>query len=167
VPTELVTPIVSFASGVGVSIFAAVVSHELQKRREKRQRREQAAFQVYMLLMDLNGRYFWIASSELHGEPPMPEIATKVRDLAWRIADKLREADDVQHVEEILRVLMSEDAYKTANDRANALNTVIDSIGKTVNPRYAKLIQGISEGNLRGFAARPSGHRNNAPGLIS
>lgn len=166
-PTGLVTSIVAFASGVGVSIFAAVVSHQLQKRKDRQQRREQAAFQVYMLLLDLNSHYFWIASNELHGEPPPPEIAAKVRDHAWRIADKLRETDNVQHLEEILTVLMSEDAYKTANDRANALNAVIDRIGNTVNPRYAKVIQGISDNNVRGVVTRPPGHRNNAPGLMS
>src|SRR3989442_351147 len=119
-----------------------------------------------MLLLDLNGRYFWIASKELHGEPPPPEIAAKVRELAFRIADKLREADDVQHLEEILTVLMSEDAHKTANDRANALDAVIRKLGDVVNPRYAKVIRSISENNVRGFITRPSGHRNNAPGLM-
>jgi len=163
----LLTLIVSFASGVGVSIFAAVVSHQLQKRRDQRQRREQAAFQVYMLLLDLDSRYFWIASNELRGEPPRSEIVAEVRGLAWRIADKLREADTVPHLEELLTVLMSEDAYRTANDRANALNAVTGRIGDTVNPRYAKLIRSISENNVRGIAARPSGHRNNAPGLMS
>ena len=98
-----------------------------------------------MLLLELNGHYFWIASNELHGEAAPPEIAAKVRALAWRIADKLREADDVQHLEQILTVLMNEDAYKTANDRANALDAVINAIGDTVNPRYAKLIRSISK----------------------
>jgi len=84
-----------------------------------------------------------------------------------QIADKLREADDVQHLEEILTVLMSEDAYKTANDRARALNAVIDRLGETVNPRYAKIVQSISDNNVRGFIDRPSGHRNNAPALMS
>ena len=53
-----------------------------------------------------------------------------------------------------------------ANDRANALNAVIDKIGETVNPRYAKAIKSISENNVRGIVARPSGHRNNAPCLM-
>ncbi len=64
-------------------------------------------------------------------------------------------------------VLMSEDAHKTANDRANALRAVLDTIGDTINPRYARLMRRISEGNIRGFDKRPPGHRNNAPGLMS
>ena len=120
-----------------------------------------------MLLLELNGRYFWVASSEIHGQPPPPEITAKVRDLAFRIADKLRETDAVQHLEEILRVLMSEDAHKTAQDRAKALDALIDKIGDTVNPRYGKLIRIISNNNVLGSLTRPSGHRNNAPGLMS
>jgi hypothetical protein len=166
VPTGLLTPVISFASGVGVSIFAAFVSYQLQKRSDRRQRREHAAFQVYMLLLDLDSHYFWVASNELNGEPPPPEMVAKVRGLTWRIADKLREADDFQHLEEVLTVLMSEDAHKTANDRANALKAVLHRIGDTINPRYAKLIRRISEDNVRVFGTRPPGRHNNAPGLM-
>ncbi len=141
----------AFASGVGVSAIAAWVSYLLQNRQDRRRRREQAAFEVYMLLLELNGRYFWVASKELHDEPAPAEIVAKVHDLAWRIADKLREADDVEHLEEILTVLMSEDAYKTANERAKALSAVIDKVGDTVNPRYAKLIRTISDNNVLGL----------------
>jgi hypothetical protein len=117
-------------------------------------------------LLDLDGRYFWIVASESRGEPPPPQIAAKARVLAWRIADKLREADDMQYMEETLTVLMSEDAYKSAQDRARALAVVIEKIGSTVNPRYAKTIRKISDDNVRGVIARPPGHRNNAPGLM-
>jgi uncharacterized membrane protein YccC len=160
-------PTIGFASGVGVSAIATWISSLLQNRNDRRRRREQAAFQVYMLLLDLNSRYFWVASKEMHGEPAPPQIAAEAYDLAWRIADKLREADDVEHLEEILTVLMSEDAYKTASDRAKALRVLIDKMGYAVNPRYAKLIESISTNNVLGLMARPPHHRNNAPGLMS
>lgn len=158
--------IIGFASGIGVSIIAAFVSYLLQKHGERRRLRDQATLQVYMLLLELHGQYFWIMSHELRGEPPPPGIAAKVCELAIRIADKLREAGDVQHLEDILTVLMSEDAHKTARDRFNALDAVIDKVGDTVNPRYSKLIRSISDKNVRGVLSRPSGHRNNAPGLM-
>jgi len=167
VSTGWIAPTIGFASGVGVSATAAWVSSLFQQRSDRRRRREQAAFQVYMLLLELNGRYFWVTSKEMHGEPPPPEITAKVRDLAWRIADKLREADDVQHSEEILTVLMSEDAYKTAQERANALNAVIDKLGDSVNPRYARVMRTISDKNVVGIMARPRGQPNNAPGSMS
>lgn len=166
VPVDLVGTAIVFASGVSVSGIAAAIGSQLQKRRERQRRREQAAFEVFMLLLDLNSRYFWITSNEIHGEPPPPEIAIEVHRLAFRIADKLREADDIQHLKEILRVLMDEDAYATAVDRAAALDAVIKDIGDTVNPRYAKAIRDISASNIRGFVARPSNHRNNAPGTL-
>lgn len=159
--------IIGFASGIGVSIITAVISYLFQRRGDRRRRRESAAFQVYMLLLDLHGHYFWIASNEMRGEPPPPEMSSTVCRLALQIADKLREADDIPHLQEILTVLMSEDAYKTANDRAKALNAVIDSLGETVNPRYAKIVRRISDDNVRGFMDRPSGHRNNAPALMN
>jgi hypothetical protein len=43
---------------------------------------------------------------------------------------------------------------------------LISKLGASVNPRYAKRIQIISEANVRGLAGRPIGHRNNAPGLM-
>jgi uncharacterized membrane protein YccC len=158
--------IIGFASGIGVSIIAAVISYLFQRRGDRRRHRESAAFQAYMLLLDLHGHYFWIASNEIRGEPPPAEMASKVCRLAMQIADKLREADDIPHLRDILTVLMSEDAYKTANDRATALNAVIDKLGETVNPRYVKIVQKISDDNVRGFVDRPSGHRNNAPALM-
>jgi hypothetical protein len=158
--------ILGFASGVGVSIFAAFVSYLLQNHRVRQRHRDKAAFQVYMLMLELHGQYFWIMSHELRGEPPPPGIAAKVCELALRIADKLREADDVKHLEDILTVLMSEDAHKTARDRFDALDAVIDTISETVNPRYSKLIRSISDNNVRGLLARPPDHRNNAPGLM-
>jgi hypothetical protein len=165
-PVEFLGAAIGFASGVGVSIFSASIGSHLQKRRERQRHREEAAFKVYMLLSDLDSRYFWVVSNELNGQPNPPEIATEVRSLAFQIADKLREADDIPHLEDILTVLMDEDAYATASDRANALSTVIDSIAKTVSPSYTRVIQGISAKNLRGFLKRPPDHRNNAPGLM-
>ena len=156
-------PLLGFASGVGISVVAAVVSSLLQKREERRRRRDQAAFEIYMLLLELDGQYFWIASGDLHGKQPDPEIAARVRGLAWRIADKLREADDVPHLEELLTVLMSIDAYKTAADRAQALTAAAEKLGETVNPRYKRVIRRVSETNLAAMAA---GHSINAPGLL-
>lgn len=120
-----------------------------------------------MLLLDLNGRYFWIASREMHGESWPPEIVAKVHDLAWRILDKLREVSDVPYLEEIVTVLTSEDSYRTANDRAKALNAVIDKVGEAVNPQYTKVVKGISDRNVLGFVGRPPQHQNNAPALLS
>ena len=163
---ELGGSVIGFASGIGVSIIGALWGSTIQKWRDRQRRREQAAFEIFMLLLELNGQYFWIASSELRGEPAPTDAQAKAKTLAWRIADKLREIDDVEHLEEILTVLMKEDAFKTAHERALALDALIDKLGVTVNPRYAQTIRRISECNVRGLAGRLFGHRNNAPGLM-
>ncbi len=163
---QLLNLTVAFASGIAISVIAAFASYLFQRHKDRKQRREEAAFRIYMLLLDLHSYYFWIASSEFRGEEPQAGVPRKLRRIAMQIADKLREADDIRHLEEILTVLMSEDAYRTARDRSNALNDVIDKIGDTVNPRYAKIARRISEENVRGFIDRPAGHRNNAPMLM-
>lgn len=162
----LLNTTIAFASGIGISLAAAYASYMLQLGKDRRQRREEAAFRVYMLLLELHGFYFWITSAELRGEPPPAEVPPKVCKIAMQIAEKLREADDVEHLEEILIVLMREDAYKTAADRANALNAVIDRMGNALTPRYAEIVRRISDDNVQGLLGRPPGHRNNAPALM-
>jgi hypothetical protein len=98
--------LIAVGSGIGLAAIAAYFAFLQEKRSERRRLRERAAFEVYMLLLELNGQYFWIVSKELRAEPSLPDVAAKVSALAWRIADKLREADDVPYLEEILTVLM-------------------------------------------------------------
>jgi hypothetical protein len=119
-----------------------------------------------MLLLELHGFYFWITSAELRGEVPPDSVPVRARQIAMQIADKLREADDVEHLEEILTVLMAEDAFETANKRSEALDAVIDKLGNKVNPHYAEVVRRISDENVRGVLSRPAGHRNNAPALM-
>ena len=157
-------PLIGFASGVGVSIVAAVIGAALEQRGERPRRRERAAFNVYMQLLDLNGSYFWIASNELHGIAPSPEVEKKVRDLAWRIADALRKCDEIPYMDEIIRILMNESAYASANDRAKALDMLLEKLGAVVNPRYMKAIGAASVSNLLGSVDRPLDSRPNAPG---
>lgn len=163
---DWLTSAVSFASGVGVSLFGAVAASSIQKRREAKKRHEEAAFQVYMQLLELHGLYFWVASNELHGKQVERELASRIQRLAFRIADTMREADELKHLEQVLNVLMNEDAYRSANERARALDDLIGKIGNDVNPRYAAAIRRISEKNVLGTQSRPFDHQNNAPGLI-
>ncbi len=160
---DWVLPLIGFASGIGVSAVAAVIAGAVQRNGEQVRRREQAAFHVYMQLLELNSHYFWVASNELHGEPPPPEIEKKVHDLAWRIADALRECDDVPHLEEIVTILMEEDAYPSANERAKALDQLLDKLGDAANPKYMHAIRAASSSNLMGFLKRPPGQSKNSP----
>ena len=163
---DILVALIGFVGGIGAAIAGAIGTYVFQKRRDNQERRKRAAFKVYMLLLDLNARYWWVATKEFHHESVPPEIRAKVRDLAFRIADKLRESDDVKHLDDILKVLMNEQAYRSAADRAKAIEALLDVMGKTVNPRYAKSIQAASNANLQHLAERPLGYSNNAPGNL-
>lgn len=121
---------------------------------------------THNLLQDL--RPSWLPDGsgipDLRDETWPHEVEVKVKNLAWQIADDLREADDVPHLDEIITILMKEDAYATANDRAIALDDLISRLGDKVNPRYMRAIREASSANLHGFLNRPPGHRNNSPG---
>jgi hypothetical protein len=139
--------VLAFLGGVGASLVGALSAHILTRVREQRRRIEERRFKIYMKLMDLYSNYFWFTTAEFHKEPVIKEIQLKCRDLAWQIADMLREADDVENLEDILEVLLGS-SFPTAKDRYHAMAKLLDVLGKRVNPRYAKKIREISEANL-------------------
>ena len=148
------------------ALTAAFATYLFQRLNERKRRREQTVFRVYMLLLELHGWYFWVVSKELHGDPPSPELAAKVSKVAMEIADALRQCDDIQHLDTILAVLMSEGAYQTATERSKALDSVIDKVGNEVNPRYAGIVKRISDENIKGFVDRPANYCSNAPAVM-
>lgn len=84
------------------------------------------------------------------------------RKTAWRISDKLRSLDEVEHLDEILTLLFST-TILTANERINRLDALLESYGNLVNPKYAKSMKKISADNVLTQAQRGT-MKNNAPG---
>ena len=156
-------PLVAFFSGVGVSLVAALVANILTRSRERQRIVEERRFEIYMKLMDLYGQYFWFTVAEIHRETVREEVRLKSRDLAWQIADMLRSADEVEYLPDILDVMLGP-GFATAAERYEAMGRLLDSLGKRINPRYAKKIREISEANVRAFG---TGGRSNAPGAPS
>ena len=156
--------VLSFTSGVGVALFGAIVATIFQRRLERRRKVESERFQVYMKLMELHGLYFWVSSAEVRGQPTLPEIGPKIRDLAWQIADRLRAADQIKDLDCILEVLFSTH-YSTARERYHAIDNLLQDLGTTVNPRYAAAIRKISEENVQrtGAGVDPAA---NTPGFL-
>lgn len=153
----------AFLGGICVTLVSALIGSIVQRHNEEYRRKERALFEVYMHLMDLNSIYFWIASAEIHGEAPPPEQKERALKVSWRIVEKLRETDNIEYLEDTLDVLLGS-KYKSANDRANALNKIIDRYSLLVNPRYTKILKRISQENITALAA---GQKSNAPGLFS
>ena len=81
--SKLLQALIGFASGVGVVLIGAIISHMFQLRSEKRHRIEETQFQVYMKLLDVYSLYFWVASLELSGEEVRPELKRNIRNTAW------------------------------------------------------------------------------------
>ncbi len=154
-------PFWAFISGVGVSLTAALIANILTRERERKRIIEERRFSIYMKLMNLHGLYFFFYSCEERSAPLAPQIKQQVKDLAWQIADLLRSADEIKHLDEILDVLFAP-TFNTAKDRYHAMKALINKLGQDINPRYTKKMRSISESNIEYLA---TGHRPNAPGF--
>lgn len=142
--------IIGFASGIGVSLIGALASAYFQRRNENRRDREHTRFKVYMQLMELKSLYWRIEQAEFHNRQIEEKDRQRVRDKTWQIADLLREADDIEHLESILHVMFSEQ-YATAKARSEAMQSFVQELGKLVNPRYARAIDSIGGRNILEF----------------
>lgn len=136
-----------FFGGILATLIGALVASVIQRSREAEQRKELAQLDAYIHLIDLKNWYFWVATAELHGEEPKPEVLANCHKLSLQLNDKLRAFDRVDQLDEILAILFSE-SIPTANERANRLDALIAQYGKLVNPKYSSIISRISKENL-------------------
>lgn len=152
----------AFLGGILATLVAGLIASIVQRHNETIRRKAEARLDVYFHLMELNQHYFWVASADMHGEKPPKEALAACRKVTWKLADKLRTFDSVEHLDEILTVLFSS-SIQSANERANRLGKLIDSYGQLVNPSYARSINRISNENILMFGSGKS-PKNNAPG---
>ena len=150
-----------FLGGVLAALVGALIASVVQRRHEFTKRKQEAHVEAYFHLLDLHNWYFWVASAELRGENPSPEVLLRCRELALKLNDKLRMFDNVTEIEEILMLLFSE--TMTANERANRLQTLLDKYGKTVRPTHLEVMKRISTQNILRYGPGAS-PKNNAPG---
>lgn len=151
-----------FIGGILAALAGAVIAAVIQRAHERRKEKSAARQTVYMLLLELNQQYFWVASAEATGAEPPEGTREACRKTAGAIADGLRAFDQVEHLDEILAVLFST-SILTANERAKRLDALLKNYGELVNPQYAKAIKKISSENVLGQAQRGT-MKNNAPG---
>jgi hypothetical protein len=154
--------LLGFLGGVGVTLAGALFASIAQRANERLRRKERARFEIYMQLLNINSVYFWVTSAEVRGESCDPEIWRRLRSESWQIADKLREADEVEYLDETLNILLA-DTFDSACDRAKALDELIGKLGRLVNPKYGKAIQKVSQTGQRKLLEEP-GRKSNAPG---
>lgn len=136
-----------FLGGIAASLVAAVAASFVQRHNQEKARKVAGRFEIYMRLLDINQQYFWVASAELHGQKPPPDIVRNVRNSCWQLADKLREYDAVELQNEIMEFLFST-AIPSSNERAGLLGSILDRYGKIVNPKYSEQIRQLSNDNV-------------------
>ena len=136
-----------FFGGVLAALVGGLIAGLVQRYNEASRRKEEARLSVYLMLMELNTQYFWVASSELNGRSPPEEVILACREISWKIADRLRTFDRVEFVDEILEVIFSA-VVPSANDRARKLDALLEKYGRIVNPKYAEHIAEISRKNI-------------------
>ncbi|MBC8651063.1 hypothetical protein GYM54_17610 [Pseudomonas sp. MTM4] len=151
-----------FFGGLLAALVGGLIASLLQRAHEHRKERSAAMLATYLMLLELNQLYFWVASSEINHKDPPEEILKMCRETSWRIADKLRSFDNVEHLDEILIILFSS-SIQTANERARRLEKLLDTYGKLVNPMFSDAMSRISKDNLIGQMQRGS-LKTNAPG---
>lgn len=136
---EFIIPLVVGGFGGWATIF-------FQRRAERRRRAEDVLFAVYMMLMDLKGRHFWIASAELRKEESPLRARQAFQDMRWRIADEVRKIDHFPEARELLRAMFSL-TYKSERERADELDRLTTQLGQKVNPRYDAAMAEITHEN--------------------
>lgn len=148
---------------MAVSVVAALVGWGIQNYRERQASIDKTLFDVYMLFLELLGTYFWVASAEVRKEESPQEMRAKSQELAWRIADKLRQEDRIPFMSDLLTILFGEAAYSSAAARHDAMNELADRLGERVNPRYKEAVGALTPRNLEAISSKGLKERN-APG---
>jgi hypothetical protein len=142
-PGKWLELLISFSSGVVVTSTAAVVANILTKRRERQGKLEDRRFSIYMMLLEMSSIYFCEISAEARKDPSSLDMRRKIFELSWRISDQLRAADNLEEAERILEILFS-GAFDSPMSRHNAMEKLIEEMGKKVNPRYSTKMREIS-----------------------
>lgn len=152
---------IAFLGGIVSTLVAGFLASLIQRHNEKLKLKSRAQFDIYMCLLDISQSYFWVMSAEMRNEEVDSDIKKRIRNSSWKLADKLREYDSVEHLEEIMRVLF-DNSIQSATERANILDEVIKKYGKLVNPAYTKHISELSNINVQ---LKAKGAKDKAPTL--
>jgi len=143
--------IIPFAGGIIAALAGAWGTIWLQRHTEKRKGRNDVRFRVYMKLIELKGPLFWMLSAEVKGLRSDPKFEYEAEMMTWRIADELRQADDLEQMENVLRVLFSK-RFRSVKERYEVLESVLNQLSKACNPRYCDSVRKINDENMQHYA---------------
>lgn len=131
-------------SGVVISLIALLGTTWVTAAREKKKEIARQRQALYFALMDVHGLYFWVVSAEANGQKVKPEIGNRIWERSWKLADLLRESDDVPEVGDLLDLVHS-GSYSSAAERYQAMGKMLSELGKKVNPNYLKRLGRVSD----------------------
>ena len=144
---DLIIPLISGVIGAFVGAFVGGwATIFFQRKTERKRHADKVLFDVYMMLMDLNGRHFWVTSAEVQGKESDPRILERVQDIRWRIADEIRKIDHLPEARDILRAMFTL-TYQSERGRAEEFDRLLSVLGKRVNPRYDEVMAEITHEN--------------------
>jgi len=155
----------AFLSGIGVALGGGITAVAGDQWIARRRRRNAARFQVYMQLLGIYSWYWWVTVKEMHQEEVDPDLRRRLRDGSWKVLDLLRETDDVEDLDQIVEVLLSE-SFESSSARYKAMDELLEKLGRRVNPRFVKAIGRVANENRRRLFQdeRP---KYGAPGTLS
>src|SRR2546430_9107568 len=142
---------IGFASGICVTLIGSLTATFLQRRTERRRRIEDGRFQVYMKLMELHSFYFFVSSAEVRKTEISADLRERIKSLAGDLADMLRSTDELRELPQLIRILMGVD-YSSAQARYRDMGEVLESLGRSVNPRYVTAAKATGDGNVSEMA---------------
>lgn len=143
----------SFATGILLTLGGVWLTSYYQRKQERTKDKQRIRFEVYMNLLDISSSYFWVTSAESRGEQPNSEILYTLKQLTFKTSDKLRQMDEIEHLEEILDVLFNQ-KYETAHERSEKLDKLIEKMSEIVSPRFMKKMREITKDNQKAIMTR-------------
>lgn len=120
------------------SIIGAAAAVLFQRWSEGRRKLETRRFRVYMGMLDVYQRHFWIRSYEIRNEEIPRQVRYDFEEARWKVADQLREADDLDLLPEVVDALFSL-RFASEGARGDLISVLIERLSRQVNPRYAQV----------------------------
>lgn len=145
--------IISFVTGILLTLGGVWLTNYFQKRREQEKEKEKIRFEIYMNLLDIQTYYFWVVSDESHGYETDKEITNLLRKISLKTSDKLRQVDTIEHLEDILDILFNQ-KFEKASERAKKLDELMHKLHRIVSPRFMKKMKSITADNQKVMMTR-------------
>ena len=140
-------PIISFVSGVIITLIASIVNQKIKESSEKSAKLRESEYEIFLKLNQLYQSYFWFATNELHRKETSDEIYVECHKIANSIAQDLHKNEESEFTRELL-IIIYDESITSHNERWKAMSELSDRMAKKLTPLHRKLIQELNESNI-------------------